>query len=247
MRTLRDRIRRDAPDTPPRKVLVRLPNWVGDVVMAVPAVDADHLVQRLLPVLLGVEDVAGECLLGEPAQQGYQPCVQRRDQGHRNLGGSGGDVGQQRALVGLLDEWTPVLAGSELNGTTTASDLGLGRMMSTKKDYIGRVMAGREAFQRPDRAQFVGLRPLDRSDRIRAGSHLLTRGSEPSMDNDQGYVTSVAFSPMLGQWIGLGLLKGGSARHGETVLVWNGLSNVHLLAEVVDPCFYDKEHKKLHG
>jgi methylglutamate dehydrogenase subunit C len=139
------------------------------------------------------------------------------------------------------------VAGSELNGTTTASDLGLGRMMSTKKDYIGRVMAGREAFLRPDRAQFVGLRPLDASDRIRAGSHLLTRGTEPSMDNDQGYVTSVAFSPMLGQWIGLALLKGGSARHGETVLVWNGLSNVHLLAEVVEPCFYDKEHKKLHG
>jgi sarcosine oxidase subunit alpha len=139
------------------------------------------------------------------------------------------------------------VAGSELNGTTTASDLGLGRMMSTKKDYIGRVMAGREAFLRPDRAQFVGLRPLDTSDRIRAGSHLLTRGAEPSMHNDQGYVTSVAFSPMLGQWIGLALLKGGRARHGETVLVWNGLSNVHMLAEVVDPCFYDKEHKKLHG
>jgi methylglutamate dehydrogenase subunit C len=33
------------------------------------------------------------------------------------------------------------VAGSELNGTTTAYDLGLGRMMSKKKDYIGRVMA----------------------------------------------------------------------------------------------------------
>jgi sarcosine oxidase subunit alpha len=139
------------------------------------------------------------------------------------------------------------VAGSELNGTTTAYDLGLGRMMSTSKDFIGRVMAGREAFHRPNREQFVGLAPLDRSDRIRAGSHLLTRGTQPSMDNDQGYVTAVAFSPMLGQWIGLALLKGGRERHGETVLVWNGLSNIHMLAEVVDPCFYDKEHKKLHG
>jgi sarcosine oxidase subunit alpha len=139
------------------------------------------------------------------------------------------------------------VAGSELNGTTTAYDLGLGRMMSTSKDFIGRVMAGREAFHRPNREQFVGLAPLDRSDRIRAGSHLLTRGTQPSMDNDQGYVTAVAFSPMLGQWIGLALLKGGRERHGETVQVWNGLSNIHMLAEVVDPCFYDKEHKKLHG
>ena len=36
------------------------------------------------------------------------------------------------------------VAGGELNGTTTAADLGLGRMMSSKKDYIGRMMAGRE-------------------------------------------------------------------------------------------------------
>ncbi|HUE44804.1 MAG TPA: glycine cleavage T C-terminal barrel domain-containing protein, partial [Aestuariivirgaceae bacterium] len=139
------------------------------------------------------------------------------------------------------------VAGSELNGTTTAYDLGLGKMMSTKKDYVGRVMAGRNAFHRPDRAQFVGLRPLDRADRIRAGSHLLAKGAEPLLDNDQGYVTSVAFSPMLGQWIALALLNGGSARHGETVLVWNGLANIHMLAEVVDPCFYDKEHTKLHA
>ena len=139
------------------------------------------------------------------------------------------------------------VAGSELTGTTTAYDLGLGRMMSTSKDYIGRVMAGREGFHRPDREQFVGLRPLDRTDRIRSGSHLLRQGAEPSIDNDQGYVTAVAFSPMLGQWIGLGLLKGGRGRHGETILVWNGLSNIHMLAEVVDPCFYDKEHSKLHA
>jgi sarcosine oxidase subunit alpha len=137
------------------------------------------------------------------------------------------------------------VAGSELNGTTTAYDLGLGRMMSTSKDYIGRVMAGREAFHRPDREQFVGLRPLDSTDRIRSGSHLLRQGAEPSINNDQGYVTSVAFSPMLGEWIALGLLKGGRERHGETILVWNGLSSIHMLAEVVDPCFYDKEHSKL--
>jgi methylglutamate dehydrogenase subunit C len=139
------------------------------------------------------------------------------------------------------------VAGSELTGTTTAYDLGLGRMMSKTKDYIGRVMAGREALQRPDREQFVGLRPLDRSDRIRAGSHLLSKGAAPTLENDQGYVTAVAYSPMVGQWIGLALLKGGHQRHGETVLVWNGLSNIHMLAEVVDPCFYDKEHMKLHG
>ena len=34
-------------------------------------------------------------------------------------------------------------AGNELNGRTTAGDLGLERMMSKKKDFVGRVMARR--------------------------------------------------------------------------------------------------------
>ena len=38
------------------------------------------------------------------------------------------------------------VAGGELNGTTTAADLGLGKMMSSKKDYIGRMMAAREGL-----------------------------------------------------------------------------------------------------
>jgi heterotetrameric sarcosine oxidase alpha subunit len=139
------------------------------------------------------------------------------------------------------------VAGGELNGTTTAYDLGLGRMMSTKKDYIGRMMATREAFHREDREQFVGLRPVDRKARIRAGAHLLTMGDEPSMANDRGYVTSVAYSPMLEQWVGLGLLKRGRERIGEVVRVWDGLRNEYLDAEVSDPVFYDKEHAKLHA
>jgi sarcosine oxidase subunit alpha len=109
------------------------------------------------------------------------------------------------------------------------------------------MLARREGLTAPDRNQFVGLRPANKSERIRAGAHILTRGSKPSLANDQGYVTSVAFSPMLGYWIGLGLLKGGRARHGETVQVWDGLRQFHMLAEVCDPMFYDKEHVKLHG
>ncbi len=139
------------------------------------------------------------------------------------------------------------VAGGELNGTSTAYDMGLGRMMSTKKDYIGRMMAQRDAFHRPGREQFVGLKPVRRQDRIRAGSHLLRLGEEPSMANDQGYVTAVALSPMVGQWIALGYLKRGRERYGETVLVWDGLRNIHMKAEVCDPVFYDREHEKLHG
>jgi sarcosine oxidase subunit alpha len=139
------------------------------------------------------------------------------------------------------------VAGGELNGTSTVYDMGLGRMMSTKKDYIGRMMAGRDALHVPDRPQFVGIRPLEKDLQIKAGSHLLKRGDKPSMANDQGYVTAVAYSPMVEQWIALGYLDGGRERRGEIIQVWDGLRGAHMLAEVCDPVFYDKEHAKLHG
>ena len=61
------------------------------------------------------------------------------------------------------------VAGGELNGTTTAGDLGMGKMVSTKKDFIGRMMAQREGLTDPNRQQVVGIRPVDPSDRIRVG------------------------------------------------------------------------------
>ncbi len=67
------------------------------------------------------------------------------------------------------------VAGNELDGRTTARDLGLGRMVSSKKDFIGRVMSGRPALVAPDRMTLVGLRPVDRAQRLRAGAHLVPR------------------------------------------------------------------------
>jgi sarcosine oxidase subunit alpha len=139
------------------------------------------------------------------------------------------------------------VAGGELNGTTTAGDLGLGRMMSTKKDYIGRMMAQREGLVSPDREVVVGIRPVAKTDRLRAGSRLLTRGTRPSLKEDHGYITSVAFSPMLDMWIGLALLKRGRERHGETVQVFDGLRQIHMLAEICEPMHFDKENARLHA
>jgi hypothetical protein len=100
------------------------------------------------------------------------------------------------------------VAGNEINGQTTARDLGLVRMLSTKKDYIGRVMAQRPGLLAADRPTFAGFKPVDRADRLRAGAHFIAEGAEPVAASDQGYMTSVAFSPTLGHWIGLGLLAG---------------------------------------
>jgi heterotetrameric sarcosine oxidase alpha subunit len=136
-------------------------------------------------------------------------------------------------------------AGGELNGQTTAHDLGLGKLVSTKKDFIGRFMAARSALTDPARPSLVGLRPVDREDRLRTGAHLIPRGEEATAKNDQGYITSIAFSPSLGHWLGLGLLSRGPERHGEIVRAYDPLRGDDVLVEVCPPCFIDSAGERL--
>ena len=137
------------------------------------------------------------------------------------------------------------VAGNEMDGRTTACDLGLGRMMSTKKDYIGRVLAARPAFQDPERMRIVGLKPTNPSKRLRAGAHLLPLNAEKTSEHDQGVVTSVAFSPSLGHWIGLGLLQQGPERVGERILAIDPVRDADVEVEVCSPCFVDPSGERL--
>ncbi|RRH88341.1 sarcosine oxidase subunit alpha [Mesorhizobium tamadayense] len=139
------------------------------------------------------------------------------------------------------------VAGPELNGTTTAADLGLGKMMSTKKDFIGRVMAGREALTAPNRQVVVGIKPTDKARRLRSGAHIIPKGEVPGPDNDQGYVTSVCFSPVLDQWIGLSLVERGRERIGEIVRAHDPLRGEEYDVELCNSVFYDPEGGRQRG
>jgi sarcosine oxidase subunit alpha len=139
------------------------------------------------------------------------------------------------------------VAGNELNGQTTARDLGLGRMMSTKKDYIGRIMAGREALIEADRPAFVGFKPVDPAQRLRAGAHFIGLGKPATMENDEGYMTSAAYSPELKHWMGLGLLKNGPNRIGERIRAVDPVRNGDIEVEICSPVFIDPEGARLHG
>jgi glycine cleavage system aminomethyltransferase T len=137
------------------------------------------------------------------------------------------------------------VAGNELNGTTTAHDLGLGKMQSLKKDFIGRVLAGRPGLIDPLRPTLVGLKPMSAQVRIHSGSHLFTRDSPATLEEDQGFVSSVAYSPTLKHWIGLGFLRGGMAREGEQIRVLDPLRGVDVDAMVTSPIFYDPAGARL--
>jgi sarcosine oxidase subunit alpha len=139
------------------------------------------------------------------------------------------------------------IAGNEINGQLTARDLGLGRMMSTRKDYIGRVMAQRLALVEADRPALVGFQPVDRSARLRAGAHFIPVGAAATAENDEGHMTSVAFSPMLKCWVGLGVLARGPQRIGERVRAYDPVRNGDVEVEICNPVFFDPEGARLHG
>jgi heterotetrameric sarcosine oxidase alpha subunit len=136
---------------------------------------------------------------------------------------------------------------NEINGTVVPTDLGFGRMVSsTKADFIGKHMLDREGLTAADRPQLIGVMPLDAKTSFKTGAHILNKDADPTLENDQGYVTSSCFSPHTGSTIGLALVKGGAARHGEQVLVWNGLCSEFTPAKLVSPVFVDPNNEKLH-
>ena len=136
-------------------------------------------------------------------------------------------------------------AGNELNGQTTALNLGMGRMVSKKKDSIGSLLSEREGLSGEDGLRLVGFRPVDRASPLTAGAHFIARGNDAVAANDEGYMTSVAFSPSLGHAIGLGLLRNGGNRLGEIVRAVNLLGDTDVEVEVVSPHFVDPEGDRL--
>ncbi len=136
-------------------------------------------------------------------------------------------------------------AGNELTGQTSALNLGLGRMVSKAKDSIGSTLSERDGMNTDNELMLVGFRPTDLAVPLHAGAHFFTKGDEPSMATDQGWMTSVAYSPSLGHSIGLGYLKRGDARKGEVVRAYDPLRKRDYEVEVVSAHFIDPDGERL--
>ncbi|MFU8882793.1 MAG: sarcosine oxidase subunit alpha family protein [Rhodobacterales bacterium] len=136
---------------------------------------------------------------------------------------------------------------AEIHGRTTAYDIGMARMISAKKDCIGKAAAARPGLVDPGREHLVGLKPVGAVKQLTAGAHLFERDAAAIRENAQGYVTSVGFSPTLESFLGLGFLKQGRARHGEVIRMVDHLRGVETLCEVCDPVFLDPEGGRARG
>jgi sarcosine oxidase subunit alpha len=134
---------------------------------------------------------------------------------------------------------------AEIHGRTTAFDIGMERMISAKKDCIGKTAAARPGMVDPDRERLVGLKPVGTVKQLTAGAHLFNKGDAATRVNDQGYITSVGYSPTLGHFMGLGFLRNGPNRIGEHVKMVDHLRGVEAVCEVIDPVAFDPEGGRL--
>jgi sarcosine oxidase subunit alpha len=138
------------------------------------------------------------------------------------------------------------VTGAELDGRTTVHDVGLEKMFSMKKDFVGKALALRPALTDSGRKQLVGIRSLDGRP-ILGGAHLVAGEDPREPGPSQGHVTAMCYSPAVEAYIALALLDRGRARHGEQLYAADPLRGRHGKVLVVDPCFFDKSGSRMHG
>jgi sarcosine oxidase subunit alpha len=152
----------------------------------------------------------------------------------------GGPYGMEALNVLRIEKG--FITHAEIHGRISAHDIGMEKMVSAKKDSIGKAAATRPGLWGPEREQLVGLKAAGP---ISSGAHLFVPGAELHRETDQGYVTSVCWSPTLEAWLGLGFLKDGRARIGERVRLVDHLRGLDVICEVCHPVFHDPEGEKL--
>jgi sarcosine oxidase subunit alpha len=138
------------------------------------------------------------------------------------------------------------VTGAEIDGRTTARDLHLDWMLSKKKPFIGSAMMDREGLVASDRLQLVGIVSLDNRP-LNGGSHIVEELDENNPHGSIGHITACCYSPALGKYIALALVKGGTARRGTRAFVSDPLRKRFGPVEIVSNHFFDPEGSRMHG
>ncbi len=136
------------------------------------------------------------------------------------------------------------VTGAEINGQTTARDLGFEKMLKKTGDYIGRVNAERPGLMDPSRPRLVGIRALNPSfaNRLRAGAHIVDRSNGAV---SLGWVSSVTRSVELNCWIGLAMLRDGAQRTGDRLHAAFPLRDEMVEVEITSPHHVDPESARV--
>ena len=155
----------------------------------------------------------------------------------------GGPYGMEALNVLRLEKG--FITHAEIHGRVTAFDLGMERMVSKKKDCIGKTSAARPGLLDNEREQLIAIKPVGPIKQIVAGAHLFDLNDNPIRQNDRGYVTSVGFSPTFGHFLGLAFLKNGHERLGDRIKMVDHLRGIETECEVVNTVSFDPKGDRL--
>lgn len=136
------------------------------------------------------------------------------------------------------------VAGLELDHRNTLDDLGLARMASKEKAFVGRELRQRPALQAPQRWSLVGIECLEAGKSLRGGS-ILFASTDKVEGHGRGYITSVTWSTALENFIALGLYQGGLKHAGEEIVCAYPLKGEQVKARIVAPMFIDPHGERL--
>jgi len=150
------------------------------------------------------------------------------------------------AMNTLRVEKGHVVIGAEIDGRTTAGDLGMGRLVNPDKWCIGKPLLDRAALNEPDRWQLVGLTGQDGAP-IPRGAKIVEDPDRASPNPMLGHVTSWCTSPHVGAAIALALVAGGRARHGDALWALSPLAGARARVTIGAPVFVDPQGTRLRG
>ncbi len=136
-----------------------------------------------------------------------------------------------------------VIVGQDTDGSVTPADLGMNRMLSEQKDFLGKRSLSRPDCLRSDRKQLVGLLPVDNKTVVPEGTQLVEDPSAPMPVPMCGHVSSSYMSTCLGHPVALGLVNGGHSRIDETVHA--ALADGQAVPmRITSPVFYDPDNER---
>ena len=138
-----------------------------------------------------------------------------------------------------------IIVGQDTDGSVTPVDLGMQRMLSKGKDFLGKRSLARPDCVRDGRKQLVGLLSVDNRTVLREGAQLIEDPNAARPVPMIGHVTSSYMSDCLGHPIALALVAGGCSRHGETVHASLGTGPT-VPVRIVPPVFYDPKNERQH-
>jgi glycine cleavage system aminomethyltransferase T len=136
------------------------------------------------------------------------------------------------------------VAGGELDHRNTLDDLGLGKMASKEKPFVGRELRQRPLLQAAQRWSLIGIECLEADKKLRGGS-ILFAANDKIEGHGRGYITSVTWSTELEKFIALGLYQGGLKHAGEEIVCAFPLKNEQVRARIVSPMFIDPNGERL--